>query len=45
VVDIAIDYSARTYFTKGVVKTNLLRLPWPDRIRFIARAVGRRIRP
>jgi acetolactate synthase I/II/III large subunit len=45
VVDVAIDYSARTYFTKGVVKTNLLRLPWPDRIRFIARAVGRRIRP
>jgi acetolactate synthase I/II/III large subunit len=45
VVDVAIDYSARTYFTKGVVKTNLLRLPWPDRLRFIARAVGRRIRP
>lgn len=44
-VDVAIDYTARTYFTKGVVKTNLLRLPWPDRLRFVGRAVGRRLRP
>jgi acetolactate synthase-1/2/3 large subunit len=43
VVDVAIDYSRRTYFTSGVVHTNLGRLPWPDRLRFLARAIGRRI--
>jgi acetolactate synthase-1/2/3 large subunit len=42
-VDVAIDYSRRTYFTAGVVKTNLLRLPWPDRLRFIGRALTRRV--
>jgi acetolactate synthase I/II/III large subunit len=43
VVDAAVDYSARTYFTKGVVRTNLGRLPWQDRLRFIGRALGRRV--
>jgi acetolactate synthase-1/2/3 large subunit len=43
VVDVAIDYSRRTHFTNGVVRTNLGRLPWPDRLRFLARAVGRRV--
>jgi acetolactate synthase-1/2/3 large subunit len=43
VVDVAIDYSSKTYFTRGVLKTNLRRLPWPDRLRFLGRAVGRRI--
>ena len=43
VVDTAIDYSRKTWFTRGVVKTTLHRLPWPDRLRFIARAVTRRI--
>jgi acetolactate synthase I/II/III large subunit len=38
-----VDYSARTYFTKGVVRTNLGRLPWQDRLRFIGRALGRRV--
>jgi acetolactate synthase-1/2/3 large subunit len=42
-VDVAIDYSRRTYFTAGVVKTNLLRLPWRDRLRFIGRALTRRV--
>jgi len=42
-VDVAIDYSERTYFTAGVVRTNLLRLPWPDRLRFIGRALKRRV--
>jgi len=42
-VDTAIDYSEKTYFTRGVVKTTLLRLPWPDRLRFIGRALLRRI--
>lgn len=43
VVDCAIDYSRKTFFTRGVVRTNLLRLPWPERLRFIARAVGRKV--
>ena len=43
VVDVAVDYSRPTYFTRGVVRTNLLRLPWRDRLRFIARAVGRKL--
>ncbi len=43
VVDVAIDYSRKTFFTRGVVKTNLGRLPWPDRLRFIGRAVMRKV--
>ncbi len=43
VVDVAIDYSRKTFFTRGVVKTNLGRLPWKDRLRFIGRAVVRRL--
>jgi acetolactate synthase-1/2/3 large subunit len=42
-VDVAIDYTNKTYFTRGVVKTMLGRLSWPDRVRFVARAVGRRL--
>ena len=45
VIDVAIDYSERTYFTRGVVKTSLGRLPLRDRLRFIGRAVVRRILP
>jgi acetolactate synthase-1/2/3 large subunit len=43
VVDVAIDYSEKTYFTRGVVRTNLARLPWTDRARFVARALARKI--
>jgi acetolactate synthase I/II/III large subunit len=43
VVEVAIDYSQKTYFTRGVVRTNLGRLPWPVRIRFVLRALGRRL--
>jgi acetolactate synthase-1/2/3 large subunit len=42
-VEVAIDYSVKTFFTRGVVKTNLLRFPWPERLRFIARALKRRV--
>jgi len=42
-VDVAIDYSEKTYFTRGVVKTMLARLPWPDRLRFVLRAVTRKL--
>ncbi len=42
-VEVEIDYSRPTFFTRGVVTTNLARLPWPDRMRFVARALGRRL--
>jgi acetolactate synthase-1/2/3 large subunit len=45
VVDVAIDYSRKTYFTRGVVRTNFARLPWPDRLRFLTRALVRRVLP
>lgn len=43
VIDVAIDYTAKTFFTRGVVKTNLLRLPWRERLRMVGRALGRRV--
>jgi acetolactate synthase-1/2/3 large subunit len=43
VVDVAIDYSEKTYFTRGVVKVMAARLPLADRVRFIARALGRKL--
>ena len=42
-VDVAIDYSNKTWFTRGVVKTMLHRLPWADRLRFVGRAIGRKL--
>jgi len=42
-IDVEIDYSEKTYFTKGVVRTTLGRLPLKDRIRFIGRALVRRV--
>jgi acetolactate synthase-1/2/3 large subunit len=42
-VDVAIDYSRKTYFTRGVVKTNLLRLPLRDQMRMVGRAVVRKV--
>jgi acetolactate synthase-1/2/3 large subunit len=38
-----VDYTERTYFTRGVVKTMLGRLPWKDRLRFVGRALARRV--
>jgi acetolactate synthase-1/2/3 large subunit len=45
VVEVLVDYSHKTYFTKGVVRTNFWRLPWGDRLRMLARAFGRRLVP
>ncbi|MDA8792596.1 thiamine pyrophosphate-binding protein [Bacteriovoracaceae bacterium] len=42
-VDVKIDYSQKTKFTKGVVKTNLSRFPLGEKVRFIGRAVKRHI--
>ncbi len=43
VVDVRVDYSKRTRFTQGVVKTALKRFPLRDRVRFIARALVRKV--
>ena len=42
-VEVAIDYSRKTYFTHGVVKANLLRLPLKDQARFVGRALVRKL--
>jgi acetolactate synthase-1/2/3 large subunit len=42
-VDVAIDYSRRTWFTRGVVKANLHRLPLKDQARFLGRALVRKV--
>jgi acetolactate synthase-1/2/3 large subunit len=42
-VDVAIDYSRRTWFTRGVVRTNLHRLPLKDQARFVGRALLRKV--
>ena len=42
-VEVKIDYSQKTYFPKGAVKTLFSRLPWGDRVANIGRAIGRKI--
>ncbi len=44
-VEVAIDYSVKTFFTRGVVVTNFWRFPWSDRLRLLGRALGRRLMP
>jgi acetolactate synthase-1/2/3 large subunit len=41
IVGVAVDYSRKSAFTRGVVKTNLRRLPSSDRQRFLTRALAR----
>lgn len=41
IVDVQIDYSKKTLLTKGVVKTNLGRFPFKEKVRFIGRALKR----
>jgi len=43
-VDVRIDYSKATRFTKGTVKTNLKRFDLPSKARIVSRALWRRIR-
>ncbi len=43
VVDVRVDYSKRTRFTKGIVQTNLMRFPLGEKLRFIGRAVVRKV--
>lgn len=42
IVDVRIDYSRRTAFTDGVVKTNFKRLPLSVKLRFLGRIVARK---
>jgi len=43
IVDVNIDYSKRTRFTKGVVQTVLKRFPLGDKTRFIGRSIKRKL--
>ena len=42
-VDVAIDYSKRTRFTEGIVKTNLERFDLGTKARLVGRALWRRV--
>lgn len=42
-IDVNIDYSKKTYLTKGVVKATLSRFPLNEKIRFIGRAIKRHV--
>ena len=42
-VEVAIDYSRKTFFTRGVVATTFRRLPFADRLRLLGRAVARHL--
>ncbi|WP_169543146.1 thiamine pyrophosphate-binding protein [Sneathiella aquimaris] len=43
VVDVEIDYSKKTAFTKGTVKTNFKRLPAGTKARFLGRSLFRHV--
>jgi acetolactate synthase-1/2/3 large subunit len=43
IADVRIDYSKRTRFTAGVVKTVLKRFPLGDKFRFVGRAMLRKL--
>jgi acetolactate synthase-1/2/3 large subunit len=43
IVDVRIDYSKRTQFTSGAVKTNLSRLDTRNKLRIIGRALWRKL--
>tara|TARA_R110001592_G_scaffold83320_1_gene246727 strand:- start:1603 stop:3375 length:1773 start_codon:yes stop_codon:yes gene_type:complete len=43
IVDINIDYSKKTRFTKGIVGTNLKRLPLNMKVKMVSRALVRKV--
>lgn len=43
IVDVNIDYSQKTMLTKGVVKVNLKRFPFKEKVRFLGRALQRHL--
>jgi acetolactate synthase-1/2/3 large subunit len=44
IVDVRIDYSKRTQFTIGAVKTNLRRFDTRNKLRIIGRALWRKLK-
>jgi len=43
ILDVNVDYSKQTRFTKGIVGTNLKRLPLNTKVRMISRALVRKV--
>lgn len=43
IVDVKVDYSQKTMLTKGVVKVNLKRFPFKEKVRFLSRALVRQV--
>ncbi|MBI5525620.1 MAG: thiamine pyrophosphate-binding protein [Deltaproteobacteria bacterium] len=43
VVEVPLDYSRMTYFTKGVMVTNFWRFSWPERLRMVSRVIRRKV--
>jgi acetolactate synthase-1/2/3 large subunit len=43
IVEVKIDYSKKTMLTKGVVKVNLKRFPFGEKVRFLSRALKRHV--
>jgi acetolactate synthase-1/2/3 large subunit len=43
ILDVHVDYCKPTRFTKGIVRTNLGRFEFSEKVRFISRAIKRRI--
>ncbi len=43
VLDVNVDYSKKTRFTKGIIITNLQRMKLPTKVRMISRALWRRV--
>ena len=43
IVDVRIDYSRKTAFTLGAVKTNFGRFPLNEKLRFLTRAAVRHV--
>jgi acetolactate synthase I/II/III large subunit len=43
IVDVRIDYSKRTAFTEGTMKTNFRRFPFNEKLRFLTRAAVRHV--
>ena len=37
IVDVTIDYTKKTYMTKGVVKVNLARFSFKEKVRFVSK--------
>ena len=43
IVEVRVDYSKKTRFTEGAIKTNVDRLDWPNKVRIVGRAIKRKI--